>query len=697
MKQTTETKKKLFSEKVNWWGAQMERSENFAEKALASLNRRPFLKDHDEGIDDLDELAECMELQDFRAAILGEYGLIPTDATRSEIIARYNLSENAENRERNFLTRIGESAKRFFNPLYNYNINGVTQEVQTDLAYRLAEIHHAEHTLPTADARDAAIKETIKNAQFRETKDILLAYVLENDKVDVQVPEDLVTQNQEEERALLYNTLRQETLTAHDKVFTQGRQAAAIDLAVYGRAALVAGPVGILGAYLLRASVGTVLGTINSHVGKIAAAGSLYAVGGFTAVATAYVAKGVFDYIAHHEKGRSEATHTYAKWVSGGISYLMPFIAGADSYMDTVHSHFSGNSASTAGSNGGDAEKATAPVAPPITPVDDSRLGECPVSAHERSLETCPVNTCEAFPSLQGDIRELHVKETYVHHGTPWKGEFHELGLHLDKKEFDEGFVTLKGLHDNHTPNSYDVDKTKIMAEGYDASGKLAFRQLYDVDAQGKFTLPGFDETQYKNWQITWAEAECKNDTLHLTDLASYTHGKVPVDGFVSLPETSHAHLPVEQHAFDIRYHEIPQDSNEQLVIGVHDSFGDGIEYNTHITDASGNLVEFTRLKHAPGVTDAIQSGYIPEFTHGGQYHLQSWGHDFPQLAGDSEPELGWYIHEVPLSSGLSLQYIIVPESSLVQLPEENLTQNLVAPEFFGAGQTPYQQQYHTL
>ncbi len=693
MKQTTqtETKKKLFSEKVNWWGAQMERSENFAEKALASLNRRPFLKDHAADIQSLDELAECMELQDFREALLGEYNLIPTDdAMKTNTLARYDLPQNAENRERNLLTRIGESAKRFCNPLYNYNIGGVTREVQTDLAHRLAEIHHAEHTLPTADARDAAIKETIKNAQFRETKDILLAYVLENEKVTVQVPQDLVTQNQEEEQALLYNTLRQETFTRHDKVFTQGRQAAAIDLAVYGRAALVAGPIGILGAYLLRAGAGTVLGSINSHVGKIAAAGSLYALNGFTAVATAYVAKGVFDYIAHHEKGRSEATHTYAKWVSGGMSYLMPFIAGADYIMDTNHSPFSSNNASTARSNGGDAGKTSAPV-------DDSRLGECPVSAHERSLETCPVNTCEAFPSLQGDVRELQIKETYLHHGTPHKGEFHELALHLDKKEFDEGFVTLKGLHDNHTPNGYDVDKTRIMAEGYNATGKLVFQHLYDVDADGKFTLPGFDETQYKSWQITWAEAECNGDTLHLTDLASYTHGKVPVDGFVSLPETPHAHLPVEQHTFDIRYHEIPQDSNEQLVIGVHDSFGDGIEYNTKLTDTSGNLVELTRFRHASGVTDAIQSGYIPEFTHGGHYHLQSWGHDFPQIAADVEPEFGWYIQEVPLSSGLSLQYIIVPESSLVQLPEEDLTQNLVAPEFFAAGQTPYPPQYHTL
>ncbi len=665
---------------------QKERSKKFADNALKSFNRRPFIRDHAIAIQSLDELAQCMDDAEFRGAFLGEYGLLGNTKEQLAVVKeKYNLPENAENTTKGLTTRVIDAAKRFCNPLYNYNIGGVTREVQTDLAYRLAEIYHAEHTIQTIDAQDAAIKDTIKNAKFRETKDVLLAYVLETNKVYVQVPKDLVTQNPEEEKALHYAALRDEVFTTYDKVFTQRRQAATIDLAIYGKAALIAGPLGILGAYALRAGAGTALGTINSHVGKIAAAGSLFALSGFGAVAGAYAAKGGLDYLAHWAgKTKHEKTHNGAKWSAGILSYLMPFIAGADYIHNGVTNganyirNIDGDSSAGAGKTGA---------------VDENRLGECPVSPHERSLETCPVNTCDAFPSLQGDIRELQIKETYLHHGTPFKGEQHELGLHLDKKEFDEGFVTVKGLHDNHTPNGYDVDKTVVMAEGYDTAGKLAFRQLYDVDTHGKFTLNGFDETQYKSWQITWAEAECKNDTLHLTDLASYTRGKVPVDGFVHLPadhnhvpETPHAHLPpVEPHTFDIRYFEIPQNSKEQLVVGVHDSFGDGIEYDTKITDAHGDLVELTRYRHALGVTDAIQGGYIPEFAKDGHYHLQSWGHDFPQIAADAEPELGWYIQEVSLSSGLSLHYLIIPDHALVQLPEEDYIHTLVAPEFFNS------------
>jgi hypothetical protein len=656
----------------------------FAERALKSFNRRPFLKQHDAEIQSLDELAQCMELQDFRGALLGEYGLIP-DATRANTIARYNLPDDAKNVERSILTRIGEAAKRFCNPLYNYNINGVTREVQTDLVTALAEMYHAEHTAGDDATKDAAVKETIKNARFRETKDVLLAYMLET---NIETNNILL----EEEKAQHYTALRDEVFTTHDKVFTQRRQAATIDLAIYGKAALLAGAavatggvgavvaagaLGIASAYGLRAVAGTGLGAINSHIGQIASAAALYGMSGFGTVATAYIAKGGFDYLAQRTKNSSHTTtHTTAKWSAGILAYLMPVIAGAG-YIHALPTFDFGTAQNGCQPSSGQS-----------------------VSPHERSLETCPVNTCEAFPKLHGDIRELQIKETYLHHGTPFKGEFHELGLHLDKKEFDEGFVTVKGLYDGHSPKGFDVDKTVVMAEGYDSAGKLAFRQLYDVDAHGKFTLNGFDETQYKNWQITWAEAECKNDTLHLTDLASYTRGKVPV-GFVSLPahpipipETPHAHLPgAESHIFDIHYIEIPQNSHEQLIVGVHDSFADGIEYNTKITDAQGDLVEFTQLRHAPGVTDAIQGGYIPEFAEGGNYHLQSWGHDFPQIAAGAEPEFGWYIQEVPLSSGLSLRYLIIPESSLITLPEHDL----VAPEFWATEQSQYTPHYHTL
>ncbi len=323
---------------------------NYSQNAVLSYNRKNFSGG---ALTTIDDLATRLADNTFRAEILGEYGLITPESR-----TKYNLPATAENKQKGFGERLAESAKRHFNPLYNYNVNGVTREIQADLARSVADIHAGDD-----------VEEVIGNAKYRETKSILINYSIMNGMAGVSggVSAGGASAGGAFSTAQDYAALRDTTFESYDHVFTQRRQAFAQDLAIYAKAAVLGGLLatgagalvagGVLGAYASRAVAGTAIASLSGDGagGKIASAVALLGISGLAYVTAAYAAKGGLEYAANHAKKKERQlddvvnhtaggattaneerrdrwhdAHNAARWGSGIIAYLMPLIAFAD-------------------------------------------------------------------------------------------------------------------------------------------------------------------------------------------------------------------------------------------------------------------------------------------------------------------------------------------------------------------------------
>ncbi len=342
---------------------------NYSANAVSSYNRKSFTGGP---LTTIDDLATRLADNTFRAEFLGEYGLITPESR-----TKYTLPATAENKKKGFGERAVESAKRHFNPLYNYNVNGVTREIQADLARSVADIHAGDD-----------VEEVIGNAKYRETKDVLIHYALMNGIAGVSggVSGGAFATAQD------YAALRDTTFESYDHVFTQRRQAFAQDLAIYGKAAVLGGLLatgagalvagGVLGAYASRAVAGTAIASLSGDGagGKIASAVALLGISGLAYVTAAYAAKGGLEYAANYAKkqerqlddvvnhtaggattaneekrNRWHDAHNAARWGSGIISYLMPLIAFADA-SDIDFSKIGKNGSGSVITNGNDKE-----------------------------------------------------------------------------------------------------------------------------------------------------------------------------------------------------------------------------------------------------------------------------------------------------------------------------------------------------
>lgn len=495
---------------------------NYSQNTVLSYNRRGFSGDP---LTSIDDLATRLADDTFRAEFLGEYGLITPESR-----TKYSLPATAANRQKGFGERLAEAAKRHFNPLYNYNVNGVTREIQADLARSVADIHAGDD-----------VEEVISNAKYRETKSILINYALMNSMAGVSGGvSGGVSAGGAFATAQDYADLRDTTFESYDHVFTQRRQAFAQDLAIYGKAAVLGGLLatgagalvvgGVLGAYASRAVAGTAIASLSGDGagGKIASAVALLGISGLAYVTAAYAAKGGLEYAANYAKkqerqlddvvnhtaggatianeerqARWHSAHNAARWGSGIISYLMPLIA----FADAPDIEFSKLGKKEDGSG-------------------DDELGECLPDARPSALEDC---VKERFTYGKDIHKGVELREVYDYHTTPLTPEAgHEQGLTIDMKTWKDGSVSLNGVYDEHTPCDFNVDSTVVMLEHYTDVKALDYRVLVDVDASGHFEIPKeFATYKGDDIQVTWASiTHCENGKLGLEDLASYTHGK---------------------------------------------------------------------------------------------------------------------------------------------------------------------------
>ncbi|MFA6888224.1 MAG: hypothetical protein WC254_01890 [Candidatus Woesearchaeota archaeon] len=668
----------------------MDEAKSDSRKAIRSFNRKGF---RGSTLTSVTDISTRLADPAFREEFLGEYGLITSQEART----KYALSPTAVNRGKTFSERAAEAAKRFFNPLYNYNINGVTREIQTDVARGVADLE----ALASGRSTDT-VEEIIKNARYRDSKNILIDYVLSNNLGGVSggisggisggvsggmsgggtaLPRD-------------YATLRDKTFTAYDTIFRQRIQAATTDLAIYGKAAAVAGGLGAviagtggfaLGAaalaigtvYALKGTVGTGIASIfgDGTGGKIASALAILPLCGLSYVAAAYGAKGVLEYATNYTK-RNEVqfdntikhtaggnttsnrkrrslwngAHTASKWGAGIISYLMPAVAYANA-PDLFN---------TCGCS-------TTPVPTPIP-----------------NPSPCSIDNLYGTDTTGWDITEK-----FWDHGTPIKGEFHELGIHLGKG-LQSGYVETHGLDSHPNPHidasNYDLDKTVIMVEGYNAPGihnpDLVFRQFYDVDASGKFDLTGFNASDYSSYQITWAENDsinCDTQSMHLNDLASVTHGYNYGGHGGSHTPAPHIETPVTaNHEFTIT--PIPGGFQAQ------DTAGHPMDIVQQTYGANGALLQQQSYHHDAGI-GTVQT-YL-DTPPNSSVHI--WGNDrqFEHGRGDEV----WIINGVPtnipshnIDSRIGLEPILGNPSNPGGLPSSamGLTSNFIPGGSYG-------------
>ncbi len=625
------------------------------------------IKKQDMGITDISDLVSRMNTSAGRQQVLDNYDLI-----NQETNTRYGLGmAMPTNSQKSGWRKFTQAANRFLNPLYRYNIgNSLNYETQSDIVRGVAELQYARNQkgadLTTDEARDVIKKTAHYGESKKALSDIAVKHYIDISAGGISgggvggISGGVGGISGGVGGLTPYYNRLEDSLDASDKIFTQRRLAFSTDLAMYGKAALAGGIVaaatcgtggialaaglGALGAYATRSLVGTTLGTVvpkvagNSGLATVGTALALSTIAGLGVVGLAYAGIAGLNYANVHSKkniarlqqtiddpttniadrvkavkqqNRNNSFYHSTKWASGLATFTLPVIAGFD-YISTDGwsiNDFTG----------------TGTCAQEIPTESSTESGNLPdIPEHH----VCPVE-CFDIDSLYGQyIRGIDLHEKFLDHGTRLKGEFHELGLHLNKTNFDDGSVTLNGLHDAHTPEGYNLDDTIIMAEGYDASGKLEFRQFYDVNADGKFTLNGFDETQYSNWQITWAEAECVDGNLELNDLSSYTHGKVPLSETWEAPAVdktpTSTHVPDGDHILRIT----PEKTNDGG-IAVYDSWNHGTELcidvygvdNNYVLGSVRDIPAGAGTAHISGFADNLPAGSYVAHISGSDAH----------------------------------------------------------------------------